>query len=235
MKVRNFIRKLILKEKSSSDEYIRFLRKKGVTIGEDVTIYSPTNTLIDLQYPWMIKIGNHVRITHGVIILTHDYAWSVLKRFSDKNIREGKILGASGHVIIGNNVFIGMNSIITRNVTIGVGSIVTKDCESGYVYAGNPAKKIMTVQEYYLKRENAQLEEASHLARMYYEKYGKYPSKNIFHEYFMLFESDETVMNEKDFVDKMKLCGNFQKSIDYMKKNKRDFKNFEVFISKNDK
>lgn len=234
MKVRNFIRKLILKEKSSSDEYIRFLRKKGVTIGEDVTIYSPTNTLIDLQYPWMIKIGNHVRITH-------DYAWSVLKRFSDKNIREGKILGASGHVIIGNNVFIGMNSIITRNVTIGdnviigVGSIVTKDCESGYVYAGNPAKKIMTVQEYYLKRENAQLEEASHLARMYYEKYGKYPSKNIFHEYFMLFESDETVMNEKDFVDKMKLCGNFQKSIDYMKKNKRDFKNFEVFISKNDK
>ena len=236
MKVRNFIRKLILKEKSSSDEYIRFLRKKGVTIGEDVTIYSPTNTLIDLQYPWMIKIGNHVRITHGVIILTHDYAWSVLKRFSDKNIREGKILGASGHVIIGNNVFIGMNSIITRNVTIGdnviigVGSIVTKDCESGYVYAGNPAKKIMTVQEYYLKRENAQLEEASHLARMYYEKYGKYPSKNIFHEYFMLFESDETVMNEKDFVDKMKLCGNYEFTNKRMSENNLKFNNYEEFL-----
>ena len=27
----------------------------------------------------MISIGNHVRITEGVKILTHDYSWSVLK------------------------------------------------------------------------------------------------------------------------------------------------------------
>lgn len=73
MKIKEFFRKLILKEKSSSDEYIKFLRKKGVTIGEDVSFYSPSNTLVDIQYPWLIKIGNHVRITHGVIILTHDY------------------------------------------------------------------------------------------------------------------------------------------------------------------
>lgn len=52
------------------------------------------------------------------------------------------ILGASGIVEIGNNVFIGMNTIIERNVKIGdnvvvgAGSLVTKDCESDSVYAG---------------------------------------------------------------------------------------------------
>lgn len=237
MKIKEFFRKLILKEKSSSDEYIKFLRKKGVTIGEDVSFYSPSNTLVDIQYPWLIKIGNHVRITHGVIILTHDYSWSVLKRYTDKGIDEGKILGASVHVVIGDNVFIGMNSIITRNVTIGdnviigAGSIVTKDCEANCVYAGSPAKRIMTVKEYYFKRENAQLEEAVNLARAYYEKYKKYPPEDIFHEYFMLWEDKDTVVRKENFVKKMQLCENFDKSIEYMEKEKRKFKNFSDFIS----
>ena len=75
----------------------------------------------------------------------------------------GGIFGASGNVTIGDNVFIGMNAIITRNVTIGdnviigVGSIVTKDCESGYVYAGNPAHKIMSIDQFYDKRKELQL------------------------------------------------------------------------------
>ena len=78
----------------------------------------------------MISIGNHVRITEGVKILTHDYSWSVLKGL--KNDQGGAILGSSGHVVIGDNVFIGMNTIITRNVKvgnnviIGVGSVVQK-------------------------------------------------------------------------------------------------------------
>lgn len=46
----------------------------------------------------------HVRITEGVKILTHDYAWAVLKT------ETGAILGASGTVKIGDNVFIGMNT-----------------------------------------------------------------------------------------------------------------------------
>lgn len=46
---------------------------------EAIALYIPTKTLIDEQYPWMITIGDHVRITEGVKILTHDYSWSVLK------------------------------------------------------------------------------------------------------------------------------------------------------------
>ena len=70
----------------------------------------------------------------------------------------GGILGASGEVAIGNNVFIGMNTIILRgvhigdNVVIGAGSVVSKDCAENGVYAGSPAKFIMSINDYYEKR-----------------------------------------------------------------------------------
>lgn len=69
----------------------------------------------------------------------------------------GVILGASGTVKIGDNVFIGMNTIITRNVEIGnnviigAGSVVTSSCDHNGVYAGVPAKRIMSIDEYYEK------------------------------------------------------------------------------------
>ncbi|WP_084446333.1 DapH/DapD/GlmU-related protein [Desulfosarcina sp. BuS5] len=46
---------------------------------------------------------------------------------------------------MGNNVFIGVNSVVLPNVTIcdnsivGAGSVVTKDISPGIVVAGNPA------------------------------------------------------------------------------------------------
>lgn len=85
--MKNLFKKINLREKYNSDTYISYLRKKGVTIGEDCTIYAPSKTFVDIQYPWMVQIGDHVRITQGVIILAHDYAWSVLKR--DKNLEGG--------------------------------------------------------------------------------------------------------------------------------------------------
>ena len=47
MFLKNFAKKLIYKEKSSSDTYISYLREKGMKIGEDCIIYAPTKTLID--------------------------------------------------------------------------------------------------------------------------------------------------------------------------------------------
>lgn len=60
-------------------------------MGEDVTVYSPQHTVIDTTCPWLLRIGDHVRITHGVIILTHDYSWSVIKCCVPS---KGRILGA---------------------------------------------------------------------------------------------------------------------------------------------
>ena len=146
------VKKILLGKRYDSHTYIEYLRRLGIKIGDDCTIYVPSKTLIDEQYPWMITIGNHVRITEGVKILTHDYAWAVLKT------ETGAILGASGTVKIGDNVFIGMNTVITRNVEIGnnviigAGSVVTKDVPEGAIVAGNPAKIVDSFSNLYEKR-----------------------------------------------------------------------------------
>lgn len=57
--------------------------------------------------------------------------------------RTGKI--AESPVVIGNNVWIGMRSIIMKGVRIGdnsiiaAGSVVTKDVPSNQLFGGNPA------------------------------------------------------------------------------------------------
>lgn len=233
--LKKFLKRIVYREKNNSEEYIRFLRKKGIEIGEDCTIYVPTKTFIDTQYPYMIKIGDHVKITLGVIILTHDFSWTVLKNSKD-TAYEGSVLGGSGPVIIGNNVFIGMNSIICRNVKIGdnviigTGSVVVKNCDSNSVYAGNPAKKIMSIDDYYKKRYARQFDEAYTIFHYYHEKYQIIPPKTIFNEYFMLFEDIESLKNSHAFVDKIELGEGHEYTYRYLKENQPQFQNYEEFI-----
>ena len=89
--LKRLIRTLIYKENATSSQLVSYLRKHGATIGEDVTIYAPNKTVIDKTAPWLLKIGNHVRITEGVKILTHDYSWSVLKHYSSDTVQAGGI------------------------------------------------------------------------------------------------------------------------------------------------
>ena len=231
--IKRFLRNIVLKEKSSSEKFVEYLRKKGVQVGNNVRFFSPSNTLVDISCPWLLTIGDNVNITHGVIILTHDYSWSVLKK---QPKTQGVILGAQSPVKIGNNVFIGMNAIITRGVTIGdnviigAGSVVTGDCESNSVYAGSPAKRIMSVDEYYSKRESKQFEEAKDMARIYREKFGKNPPKEVFFEYFMLFSTPEEACAVPEFRAQLETCGNFDDSVIYMKNHKPMFDNYEEFL-----
>lgn len=236
MNIKNIIKRVFLKERASSQEYIKYLRKLGVEIGEDCDIFVPTKTVIDVQNPWMLKIGDYVRITDGVKILTHDYSWSVLKRLESDSENNGRILGAIGPVEIGNNVFIGMNAIITRNVKIGdnviigAGSIVTHDCESNSVYAGNPAKRIMSIEEYYKKRVKLQLDEAVKIARYYQKRNGKKPPRTIFAEYCMLFSEWDDVKKEQAFFEKANLCSNIEATQSYIDTHKPMFNSYEEFL-----
>ena len=230
MGIKTVIRNLIYGHKADSERYVNYLRSIGVQIGEDVTIYTPTRTTIDECHPWMITIGSHVRITQGVIILNHDYSWSVFKG------QDGSILGASGKVEIGDNVFIGMNAVITRNVkigsnvVIGAGSVVTRDCPDNGVYAGNPARRICSLEEFREKRARAQLEEARTLAVEYFRRYGKMPPEDVFHEYFMLFETAESARKKSWCAEKMKLCGNPEASWAYLEGHPPVFENFAAFL-----
>ena len=59
-----------------------------------------------------------------------------------------------GRVKIGNNVFIGAETVILPNVTIGdnvivgANSTVTHSLSKNSVYAGNPAKKISSMEDF---------------------------------------------------------------------------------------
>lgn len=68
-----------------------------------------------------------------------------------------------GKVKIGNYVYIGTNALIMPGVTIGdnsligAGSVVTKSVPPRMVVAGNPAKVICTIDEYYERNKQFDL------------------------------------------------------------------------------
>ena len=88
--INKILRKLLYGNKADSKTYIEYLRSLGMKIGEETTIYVPTKTQIDTTRPWLISIGNNVKITENVTILTHGFDWSVLKGVY------GDILGSGG-------------------------------------------------------------------------------------------------------------------------------------------
>lgn len=228
MNIRSLFLKLILGKKSSSTSYIKHLRNKGAYVGKNTHFFSPHQISIDEQYPWLIEIGDNVQLTAGVRILTHDYSWAVLKKVY------GPILGSAGKVKIGNNVFIGSNTLILggtsigNNVIIGAGSVVKGKIPDNCVAVGNPCKPIESLQTYYEKRTQRQLIEAKTLAQAYYLHTGKVPSKELFYEFFFLFENPDNL--SKEFKNQMSLVGNFDKSIEYLKNKNRLFSSYQEFI-----
>lgn len=127
--------------KSPDQIEMEYLISHGMKVGKNTKIYSAQT--IDHGKPFLITIGDNVTISTNVTILTHDASPNV--------VGGGTKLG---RVTIGNNVFIGTGSIVlcnTRigsNVVIGAGSVVTQDLPDNGVYAGSPAKRICSIEEY---------------------------------------------------------------------------------------
>ena len=231
--IKELLRLLVLGEKASSRRYVAFLRKKGVQVGQDVRFFDPVHTHVDVTSPWLLTIGDHVSITRGVTILTHDYSWSVVKGHPDSR---GALLGAQSPVTIGSNVFIGMNAIITRGVTIGdhviigAGSVVTGDCESGFVYGGNPARKLMSLEEFRAKREKLQVKEAKTVYRSFLARFGREPEMAVFSEYFPLFCTPEQAAAHPRFRRQMETGDTFDACYQWMQAQPR-FESYEAFLA----
>lgn len=185
--IKSLVKKLIYREKADSNSYVKHLRKIGVRIGDRTIIYSPTKSCIDTTRPWLLEIGDDVKITEGVTILTHGYDWCVLQK------KYNEVLGSAGKVKIGNNVFIGMKTTILKNVEIGdnviigANSLVNKNIPSDVVVAGNPARIVMSIEEYYQKRKEVQEIEARGLIQEYRKVYNRDPEERDLHEFFWLF------------------------------------------------
>lgn len=227
--IRNICRKFIYGDKASSETYIKYLRNIGMKIGEESTIYVPTKTQIDTTRPWLIDIGKNVKITEGVTILTHGFDWSVLKGVY------GDILGSSGGVKIGDNVFIGMQTTILKgvhignNVIIGANSLVNKDIPDNCVAAGNPCKVIMSLEKYHEKRKAAQVDEAKELVKLYRERYEKEPDEHALHEFFWLFTGGKDEL-PGCWDSMMRLGGNYEYSKEKLRENQKKFSNMKEFL-----
>lgn len=61
--IKKVSKRLIWGKRADSDSYIKYLRNLWVEIGDDTIIYVPQKIEIDIQNPWMIKIGDNVKIT----------------------------------------------------------------------------------------------------------------------------------------------------------------------------
>ena len=213
------------------------LREKGARIGKDVFVYSPNTTMIDNTCAYLLTIGDHVRITNGVRILMHDYAWSAAKGYASDTVMPGAVLGAQGPVVIGSHVFIGMDTVITRGVTIGdhviigTGSVVTKDCESNSVYAGNPARRICSMEEFWHKRKALQFAEAKVVVQHYRERFGKNPPQEILSEYFQLFCTRAEAEKVDAFRQQMGRMDTMAETQAYMDANPPMFDGYEAFLA----
>jgi len=126
------------------------------------SVYAPTRLMTDEKENAIIEIGDNTRINGASIHATERIsigrncliAANVTILDSDGHgllpVQRNLINPVSQPVMIEDNVWIGINSIILkgvrigRNSVIGAGSVVTKDIPSNCVAAGNPARVIKT-------------------------------------------------------------------------------------------
>lgn len=97
--------------------------------------------------PYLVEIGDDVTLAQGTTFITHDGGAGL---FRD----EHPGLNVFARISIGNNVFIGSSVTIMpgvkigNNVVVGACSVVTKSIPDNVVVAGNPARRIKTIEEY---------------------------------------------------------------------------------------
>lgn len=128
-----------------------YLRRKGVEIGEKCEIYKTASFGSE---PYLVKIGNHVRVNSGVVFVTHDGGYWVLRDEKAGFGAEFKDADKFGRIVIKDNVHIGTNAIIMPGVTIGensviaCGAVVTHDVSPNSIWGGVPARIIESLEEY---------------------------------------------------------------------------------------
>ena len=115
----------------------------GVTIGNNCRLscftFSPES--------YLIEIGDNVIIAKNVYLITHEGSICVFHH-------ENAHMDLFGRIKIGNNCFIGMNSLILpkttigNNCVVGAGAVVRGNIPDNSVVVGNPAKVVMTTAEY---------------------------------------------------------------------------------------
>lgn len=146
----SFLRELLyrLRGEYTTEKLISMGMKVGKNFGR------LNGVILDPSHCWLIEIGDNVTLAPRVHILCHDASTKTFLNYT-------KI----GRVTIGDNVFIGAESVVLPGVTIGsnvivgANSTVTHDVPEGSVVAGSPARVICTLEEY-LNKERSRMAQA---------------------------------------------------------------------------
>ena len=125
------------------------LIKMGMKVGKNFGRLN--GVILDPSHCWLIEIGDNVTLAPRVHILCHDASTKQFLGYT-------KI----GRVTIGDNVFVGADTVVLpgvtigNNVVIGANSTVTHDVPDGSVVAGAPAKILCSLEKY-LDKEKARM------------------------------------------------------------------------------
>lgn len=168
-------KRMLDKMKRSMCDTQKYYRKKGMVAGKRCELSKNFNIIAE---PYLVKLGDEVRIAAGVKFITHDGGIIVARRMQEciekyENIKQADIFG---RIEVGNNVHIGIDAIVMPNVkigdnvVIGAGAVVTKDIPSNSVAVGVPAKVIKSIPEYV----EGNLDKIIYTKSMSYEEKRKY-------------------------------------------------------------
>ena len=140
-----FFRRLIFRLRA--DYTTEQLIKMGLRVG--MNFNRMHGTILDPSHCWLITIGDNVTMAPRVHVLAHDAS-------TCHHLGYARI----GRVDIGDNVFVGADTVILPGVSIGENSViganstVTKNVPANVVAAGNPAKIICSIDEYIARNRN---------------------------------------------------------------------------------
>lgn len=131
------MKKLLLRLKAfmRGEQNLGKLIKRGLTVGKNFTRMG--GVIIDPSHCWHISIGDNVILAPRVHVLAHDASTKIFLNYT-----------RVANTVIGNNVFIGANSVVLpgvtigNNVVIGAGSVVSTDIPDNSVAVGNPARVV---------------------------------------------------------------------------------------------
>jgi acetyltransferase-like isoleucine patch superfamily enzyme len=128
---------------------LRSYIRKGLKVGENVRFVGRPEIG---GTPYLVEVGNNVTIADGVAFITHDGATNAFR-----HLPQYRGLQKFGRIIIRDDCFVGMRSIILPGVSIGpralvaAGSVVTRTVPPNSVVGGSPARYICSFDEYVRK------------------------------------------------------------------------------------
>ncbi len=130
---------------------VALLRLFGAKVGQGVTIKPSVN----IKYPWLLTIGNHVWIGEGVWIdnlaqvsIGNHVCLSqgAMLLTGNHNYKKATFDLIIGKIVLEEGAWIGAKAVVCPGVTcrshsvLAVGSVAVKDLDPYTIYQGNPAQ-----------------------------------------------------------------------------------------------